>query len=302
MHIALQIVLGCAVALVVYWVSLFVIRSDSLVIDSTIESNLREARVKIIDGYVDSARLHNREYSTINPFANNFTPLPRSQNRKGGAQFAYGFWIYIGDANTIRNKTLLLRGDSSTYKLDLRSGSGPTSITDFRVACPRIGFGNSIEEIIIEYNTLQLPIEKIVINPTKTLPTDTVQDPRNILRLLQYKWALMTFVFEDNVAINDFEDGISVRFYVNDLLYYTHTSRGTMRLNSGNLFTFPNSEPAAQCRIGDLTYYNYVPSLQTIRTTYEAGPPRHYGDAAYERAEMGDPLYLSEYNKLSIYG
>ena len=103
------------------------------------------------------------------------------------------------------------------------------------------------------------------------------------------------------MPINDFEDGVIVRFYVNDFLYDIHRVRSALRLNNGDLHLFPSctkSSVLKQARIGNLAHYNYALSNLSVRDIYDAGPPRHLATDLAGASSLGHPLYLSEQNKL----
>lgn len=320
--IVLQVVLGLIVVLAVFWLSLYVIKQDRLVVDNKMSVN-NKTRTRIVDGFIEATNVANKSFSTVNPNARAFTYLPRSYNRKGGTQFTYSFWLYLGDtsADNVRNKDILLRGDRREYTYERRRDGGAgghhhggaggqhndshhkgsaaaRSTTDVVVKAPRIRFGQTFDELVVEFNTVDDPDHQVRLNPNKHRNDTTLR--HNVLGLIHAKWVLLTFVFEDNVAINDFEDGIVMRFYVNDLLYNTHRHRGALRLNDDDLHLFPSGD-VRSARIGDLNYYNYALSTLAVKDLYDAGPPKKYAKNLFDRNELGDPLYLSEYNKLDIY-
>ena len=51
--------------------------------------------------------------------------------------------------------------------------------------------------------------------------------------------------------------------------------------------------------VGNLIYYNYVPSVEQIRRVFQSGPPTHM--AQFTRDTNFKPPMLSAYNKLDIY-
>lgn len=334
----LQVIVALMIVAAVYQLSLFLMKQDRLFIDA--RRRTPQFETKIIHGYADTSVVANKVFNTVNPAAKNYLHLPVSYNRKGGAQFSYSFWIFIDDVEAAANKTILLRGDNREYtsavyfgrnaktvgeylknpengngvKLTPPPSSMPANTLPSRklqlplkpdvmpsypfIATPCITFGQRYDQLGVLFNTIQWPFNQVIINSVAHDNDNTQR--RNALKLIAHKWALMTFVFEDNVSINDFEDGTVLRFYLNDILYYTERVPGALRLNNGNLYLFPNGG-IPMTRIGDLTYYNYAVGQQRIKTTYEAGPPRYYYPDVSGRAAMGDPLYLSEYNKLDIY-
>ena len=235
---------------------------------------------------------------------------------RGGAQFTYYFWLYLGDASAenVRNRVIMLRGDPKAYSYTKTSRQTDSvlnmpdkveKITGRPVTkCPAIGFGPTFDTFVVSFNTLDDPDETIVIKPNNTIVD--VSSRHNVLKLIRNKWALLSFVFEDNVAITDFEDGIIMRFYVNDVLYQVDKRRSTLRQNAGDLVLFPQTPNVGDgglkgSRIADLTYRNYAMSANSVREVYDAGPPKYFASELAGHNEVGDPLYLSVYNKLDIY-
>lgn len=311
---ALQIVIGIVIVLGVYRMSLWLLREDQLV------ANARRKRkdnmeIKVVDGWAMSSLAQNRSWNTVNPSGLNYAPIMRSYNRKGGAQFSYSFWLSLEDTSpqNVAGRDIIIRGDNRVYTYArtvtrqdsvLPSATERITVSDLVVKCPRIRFGDSFDTIIVELNTLHNPDEKIVIAPNAAQSGDPTLR-HNMLKLSQNKWALYTFTFEDNVAITDFEDGILVRFYMNDVQYHTARIRSTLRQNIGNLYLMPTregEEPIKNARIGDLIYYNFALGPQQVQEIFARGPPRYMAkDIMRNNSMLGDPLHLSEYNRLDIY-
>jgi hypothetical protein len=331
-----QILVGLLLVWVVYRMSLWLMRKDQLVLDKR-KATARQD-VRIIDGFIDTPLIAGRVLDTRNPKARTYTPLPRSFNRRGGAQFTYYFWLYLGDSSedNVKNRIILLRGDPTAH-----SYTRSTKLTDAAVAasgtatwgapvrvsgrpfvkCPMISFGSSYDTLEVAFNTADNPDERIRIEPSRyPAPNNgSADDPsarHHVMKLIRKRWALLTFVFEDNVAITDFEDGIIVRFYINDIMYQVDKRRSSLRQNAGDLHLFPTvrsltapqgatpAEPDSGLkgsRIGDLTYRNYAMSMAAVREVFEAGPPTHFASDLAGHNELGEPLFLSVYNKLDVY-
>lgn len=327
----LQVVIGLIIVFLVYAMSLWILKQDKLVVDERRQHNVTKA-FKIIDGYADTPLLANRNWNPLNPVAKNFTPLPRSYNRKGGAQFSYSFWLFLDDTSpeNVANKDILVRGDTKEYTYTRETkrrakpnkpisgegeGEGENSQrvyddletetatrTGMAIKCPRIRFGPTYDTLVVELNTQHDIDHAVHINSISANGVDSTLR-HNVLKLIEHKWVLFTFVFEDNVAINEFEDGIVFRFYINDLLYHTARIKSTLRQNNGTLYLLPaesNSSGIKNARLGDLTYYNYAVNGLQIRDVYKRGPPKHYAKDI-GRDTVGSPLYLSVYNEMDIY-
>lgn len=350
--IAVQIVAGVIATLAVYAVALKLVNQEQLVGDPA-TSRPSRLRVGIMDGYVDAATVAGTSWSTVNRFADNYVSLNRSYNRKGGAQFSYSIWIQLRDtsAANVAGKTLFMRGDPNVYfwettRKDPKTGkTDETGNLDVLVKCPRVRFGASYDELVIEFNTLAGPDGGVMdikpraqepAVPGKSSTTPTPIDPTlrlNAVKLVQNRWALLTFTFEDGVAINDFENGVMVRFYLNDMLHTTRTAKSALRQNNGDFVllppvlttethpeglededkvtkdiiqklmdktkTLPSDAYIRNATVGDMAYFNYALSLRDVRELHELGPPKRA--ATLNKGAVGEPLYLTEYNKLDLY-
>lgn len=323
----LQVVLGLVVVWCIYQMSLWIIREDRLVMGKRKAKPQMRAETKIVDGYADSILATNRMWNTINPEGTNYIRLQPSWNLKGGAQFSYSYWINVGDpsAENVAEKDIILRGDTKKYAYTRVTETPDAgyrapgirsveSVNDVLTKCPRIRFGPTFDTVVVEFNTLHNPDEKIIISPNEAT---NGQDPtmrHNLIKLSQRKWTLFTFTFEDNVAISDFEDGILVRVYVNDVLYHTARVHSTLRQNNGSFYLFPTrptgsvaspgeiQQPLKTVRIGDIIHYSYALGPEAVRDLFRQGPPGYVTkDILGDDNTFGDPLYLSEYNRLDIY-
>jgi hypothetical protein len=325
---ALQITAGVVVVLVVYAVSLWLLQNDQLVVDP---ADLRPPKqtLRVLDGYAETTALMNKSWSTINPDAFNFAGIKRSFNRKGGAQFSYSLWIRLRDtsAPNVAGKTILMRGDPKVYtwRREPTQGTSGSTAAEFRdvlIACPRIAFGATFDALDISVNTVAEPLVAFAIRPRVEDGIDankTGLDPpagaspsdpslrHNALKLIQNRWALLSFVFEDHVAISDFEDGISVRFYINDALYANFRTPNALKQNNGDFILFPSIRAGKEAgggirdaTVGNVTYHNYALSTEDCTRIFQDGPPT-YAAKNIAGGGMGEPLFLTEYNKLDIY-
>lgn len=314
MLLILQVVVGLVVVFGVYRMSLWLLQQDRMVQSDLIKFDSKQ-RVRIVDGYALAGMATNRSWSTINPAAGAYMPLQRSYNRKGGAQFSYSFWLFLEDVTpaNVGGRDILVRGDTRSFAYSRETKLGQScdvgnkdvaAMTGMMIKCPRIRFGPTFDTIVAEFNTLHNPDERVTISPAEASGGDPSMRA-NILKLAQSKWALYTFTFEDNMAITDFEDGIIVRFYINDVQYHTARIKSTLRQNSGSVYLLPTregEEGIKGARIGDVNYYNYALGSPQVREMYRAGPPRHIAkDIMGDRNSLGDPLHLSEYNRLDVY-
>jgi len=320
MVVALQVLAGLIVVFLLYRVALWMMRSDKLVLNR-LEATDARARVRIVDGYALTGSASDRVWTTVHQDADNYAPLHRSLNRKGGAQFTYSFWMFVGDGSkaNVANRDILVRGDTTPYSwskqvsvadpLALNARTGVTTTTSkstgMLVKCPRIRFGATYDSFVVEFNTLHDPDAKVSITPYAATGGGDGTLRSNMLKLSANKWVLHTFTLEDHVAITDFEDGIVLRYFMNDTLYHTARVASALKQNGGDLYLLPTGSsrgvPLRDCKIGDVTYYNYAVGLDQVKDMFARGPPRKMSTDIAGTSGAGDPLFLSEYNRLDVY-
>ena len=114
----------------------------------------------------------------------------------------------------------------------------------------------------------------------------------------KHKWFMMTIVFEDNMLINDFENGLSVKVYINGSLYQSATFAAMLKQNNGNFFLFPGGS-VDQCKISSFNYYNYAQGEADIQATMGQGPSSKAHTSL--TSSFIQPLALSDYNIMDIY-
>lgn len=301
LDLTLQLIIGFVILLLVYIISIAVLRADSLYAEAVVNPNVK-SKTAIVPGYVESSQIAHASYNTMKPFAANYLPLNPSSNIKGGAQFSYSLWIYVGQPNSALNKPIFLRGDANKYTFNItdKHANQTWSATDQVAFCPILEFGANPMEFKVRFNTNN--------NMNETLSIVQTPDPnsiyrKNLLSLFQARWFLITVVFEDNTPINDFENGLNVKFYINDILYESGTYAAMLKQNQGNLYLFPNGS-VNQCKVSQLEYFNYAQGLGEIQAKYKAGPdtqPAALPTTGGIGGSVAGPLQLSEYNVLDIY-
>ena len=321
-HVVTQLVAGVLVVALVYRLALLIMRADRLVVAQPSAGTSRPTRVDIVKGYALTAAASDRVWSTTQPYAPNYAPLARSVNRRGGAQFTYQFWLYVGDASpeNVGERTLLLRGSNAprTWTKTVATPAVvadvvgvPTARTDTQtfadqvlIKCPQIAFGPTHDSFVVTVNTLHDPNTVVEISPDAA-PSDSTAR-KNLLKLTTGQWALHTFTFEDNVAITDFEDGIRVRYYLNDTLYHTARLPSSLRQNNGDFYLLPSLGDAGvlkDCRIGGVAYYNTAIDADEVRATLRRGPPTQLSTDVEDGlgGDASAPLYVSEFNKIDAW-
>ena len=294
----IQVCLGLIVVFIIYVIAIKVLRTSSLYSYDPTNIHVNKNTI-IIDGYADSSQLAYMSYNTITPFANNSLSIIPSSNKKGGAQFTYSLWINTksGKDEEYMRKPIFLRGEAAkyTYKvMDTLTGITNTE-TDYVAFSPMLCFGETSLDFVVRFNTANNMNEKLVVS--------RLNDPNNLYRqnllsLYNGKWALLTIVFEDNIPLNDFENGLSVKFYINEQLYDSGTYPTMMRQNNGNLYLFPEGAIAG-CMISNFMYYNYALGVTQIMDNYRAGPSNK--STASVTKSFISPLMLSDKNRLDIY-
>lgn len=300
--IATQLLIGCLITFIVYWISLKVLNADTL-LNASLDTN-KKSVVNIITGYAESSQLARQSFNTVNTYASAYLPLTPSVNIKGGAQFTYSLWLFVGNsaAAAASHKPIFIRGDRNKYRYTMaptrQDPARPTpgiSANDYVAMCPLLEFGTNPMDFNIRFNTSNNVNE---VMPIISQNSGNSIYRQNLLNMLQGQWFMMTIVFEDNMPINDFENGLSVKVYINGTLYKTATYAAMLKQNNGNFFLFPEGS-VDQCKISSLNYYNYAQGDAEIKATMGAGPsskPQASLTSSFVR-----PLALSDYNTMDIY-
>jgi hypothetical protein len=295
-YIALQIIGGIVLVYVIYVLAIFVLNTDRLHIAKQ-QDKAQKSVVPILDGFAETSQLQNMTFSTQIPQSDNYLPISPSVNMKGGAQFSYSMWLYVGSPSDAVNKCIFIKGDPKkyTYRVTDNVLRGDTSVTDYVAFCPMISFGEQPLEFTIKFNTMKRIGETLHV---KRLQTEQSVFRRNMLSLLSSKFFMLTVVFEDNMPINDFETGILVKVYINDTLYATGRYNDTLKQNNGNLVLFPDANAIPNCKISDLVYYNYALSDADVVRLASKGPnPK---PAAQVSKSFNMSYMLSDANRLDI--
>ena len=271
------------------------LRSERIVIDYS-----AKVFTKIFSGWISTASFTNRSYNTFNPFATTYRHLPRSVNRMGGAQFTFSIWTRFDDTSTtnLMNKVLFLYGDPTKYTvtktIDDRTDE---SVTDYVIKCPLVKFSADGQNIVVEFNTNDALTNSAIIPKVKT--TDDAKR-HNVVPMLPGKWALWTFVFEDNINPEvATESGVQFRMYINDFLHHTQRYEGSLRVNRGYINILP--VPVNNAFMADFAYYNYALNANDITKIIERGINQNIYNEMDSDASFTEPNYITEYNKLEIY-
>lgn len=312
-QVAAQVALALLVVALLYGAVLCVLNLSGLV-PAPASTPVARQEVVVVDGWVTGGIGADRAWNTVAPASPAYAPLRPSYNRSGGAQFSYSFWMRLeadADPAAYAGRDILLRGDPTHYEYQRTvlppPGLGPSAAagapetrTGPLAKCPRVRFGDGLGELVVEFNTLTDPDEALAVEPT---PGDDDTVRRNLLRMVAGRWTLYTVSFEDAVSSSTgFESGVRVRLYVNDTLYATHWARGALRQNPGDLVllpTPPGGAPLDKMRVGDLRYFNYAVPDDVVADLFRRGPPGRMS-AAFDSG-AGEPLFMSEYNRLDIY-
>jgi hypothetical protein len=299
----LQILMGLIIVFILYRIALLAMNKDRLgpgqkAVDHNVDT-------LIVDGWTYMTLMHNRFYTTLNPYASNYLAIRPSFNRHGGIQFTYQFWVNLrsADSDTVKFKDILLKGEpgDTTYREvrftdpDFEAATGvredARNVTTVAVKCPRIRFGPTFDSLQVEINTVHDPDARFLVRGIDAPPPNGSLR-RNVQKLAQDKWMLVTFTFEDHVEIDNHERGVVIRMYLNDTLYATKQFKSAMRPNKSPLHTFPNSS-IPDSRIGNLRYFNRALTHTDVAGIFAAGHPTKF----FDPAGPGEQLRLSEHNK-----
>lgn len=266
-------------------------------------------KVPIFEGAVVMNASNKRTFDTYDPQNTSYRRLSVSQNRMGGAQFSYTFWLNFGSGvvdENIAGKTLFMRGDNRKFKPQVQfDGAGAFENyfktgdgTDVTIACPRVYF-KSENTLGVQVNTDR----ELVFEAEVGSEYSQKSLRKNLVSLFAKHWVLISVVVEDNVPISDFENGISIKTYVNDTLYGSSVSHGSLRLNNGQLHVLDADTWPADSRMSDLVYYNYALPDHEIRRIYNAGADTAASDHmdAFAGRKNDDKARYGDYNKMDMH-
>lgn len=299
--IVVQVLVGLLISYLLYLISLRVVKSDKLVIDDKFDTG-KKTGVSIVDGFIDAAKTGVR-FNTDVPYLPNYVPIKPSVNIKGGAQFTYSFWIFMGPGVTDANasyQTIFLKGSNARYDFTIDDNILKTQKVmskERMVHCPMFRFGSNAKSFEVVFNTLNRYDETLSI---ESLSSEDSMYRNNLLQMLNNQWIMISISFEDNIPINEFENGVIVKFHVNETLYKVGRFTSALKQNFGDLYLFPNEVPLADVKLSNMIYYNYVVSDSEVRNLYAKGPNTSTS-SIYIKPESKRPPTLSDYNNLDIY-
>lgn len=301
--IVLQVLVGIVATYLLYLIALQIMKSDKMIIDEKYDQ-VKKRSITVVDGFID-ASMQGIHFNTDVPFASNYVPIKPSVNIKGGAQFTYSFWINLGPGATdtnVANKVIFLKGVNKKYtftQVDNKYNTRQQVLNERLVMCPMFKFGNNAKSFELVFNTLNKYDEKLIIDSTNA--QDSVYR-NNLLAVISNSWFLITMTFEDNIPINEFENGLVVKFYVNDTLYKVGRYSSALKQNYGDLYLFPNDTEStlADVKVSNLRYYNYVLADSEVRALASGGANTK-SSGLYMSPSSAKPPLLSDYNKLDIY-
>lgn len=295
--IAIQIIVGLIIIAFIYWISIKVLNTDAL--NNAKFNPNKKSTTEIIAGYADSSQVAHQSYNTVNTFASQYLPLYPSVNIKGGAQFTYSLWLHVGgtSASTAVGKPIFIRGDATKYWMSYTTPSISTPVhkQDFVAMCPLLEFGTNPMDFNVRFNTSNNINEVLAIQGSNS--GDSIYR-KNMMSMLQGQWFNIAIVFEDNVPINDFENGLVVKFYVNGVLYQSASYKAMLKQNTGNLVMFPGGS-IDNVKISSFNYYNYALGELDIQAQVGTGPSTK-AQSSVSKSFM-QTLAMSDYNTMDIY-
>jgi len=136
---------------------------------------------------------------------------------------------------------------------------------------PLVRFGDFVDsELVVEFNTLRNPHQKVVLNgEVFSLLKSSKKHPT---------YNLITISFQDNFDFGGSERGIKVEVFINDALVKIEVfENNAIRLNKGPIVLFPRNDNRAgykkdtDAQIVDLTYYNFALNSTDVDKIYNSG-------------------------------
>lgn len=264
----LQVLIGVVLTYLIFLLANTIMNKDKFD-DGKIE-RMQKTTIDILDGFADSSSLSLTTFNTMLPYLETYLPLKPSVNIKGGSQFTYSFWLSAQDimSPSLYQKGIFIMGDKQTYTYTLTKNGVRTDYNDFLVLCPYFGFGNNSLEFVIKFNTSNKVTEELYLENS---PSTNDAYRKNIISILRNNWMMFTIIFEDNMPINDFENGIRVQVYLNEIMFKTGYFQGMLKQNTGNLSFFPHGSLNG-VKLSNMKYFNYALNSEDVKTLYKSEP------------------------------
>jgi hypothetical protein len=265
----------------------------------------RASRTRVLDGVVNAEAYNKKTYNTTGDGAVSFLPMFRSVNRQGGAQFSYSTWVYV-DRPLTNACVLFLRGDNRPYPFQrvvvdepgaAADFQGAASLSDRTVVCPLVELRTD-GGLNIAFNSTTDMLHRVELSAS---PSKDSAVRANLPSITPQRWVLVTVVFQDNMPLADFENGLNVRVYINDFMYKeSRFPRTALVQNSGSFHLLPDGPPSGTgLRLSDLSYHNYALTDAQIGKLYKKGPSLHEHRVQGKKPE--DVLLSSAFNATDLY-
>lgn len=266
------------------------------------------SRTRVLDGVINADAYNKKSWNTTNAGAPSFLPMMRSYNRHGGAQFSYSVWIYVDRLQGLGAELypLFLRGDTREYQYR-RALVNPGDPVNFDVipklrgrttVCPQVSLGSD-GAIVLTFNTTTDLFQRVSVQPVSSQDSAT---RTNLPSIIPKRWVLLTAVFQDNVPLGDFENGLNVRVYINDFVYREDQFPKTALVqNDGAFSLLPDGAPPSGTglRLSDLSYHNHALTDSDVGRLYARGPSLH--EHRVEGKKPEDILLTSAFNSTDIF-
>lgn len=127
----------------------------------------------------------------------------------------------------------------------------------------------------------------------------------NLLSLFTNKWVNIAVTFQDNSAINDYQKGIIVGFYVKGMIYHVAEIPGLLKQNRGNFYVFPDCAISG-CKTADLKCFNFALSNNEVGQYMRNMPDTKKSVAdsdndGIEYKTFSSSMYAGLNNQLDVY-
>lgn len=292
-----EIVAGFLVTVLIYNGFLWSLQTDQILASTNTNST------KIISGFIESSAIVQKKFNCSVPSIAGYVNVSPSINMTGGSQFSYSLWVYVGNPLAAVGQTIFVKGDAAAYRFNINDNITNNVVNmNERVAfCPELSFGKGRMCFDLSFNTLH--------NVRETLSVENIKSEDSVLRhnlpgMYTSRWVMLTMTFEDSKPIDDFENGLLVRFYLDDVMYVSKQYSTAIKQNQGNLHMFPDGTAIPNCKIADLTYHNHALSSSFIASLVSEGPSTQNAHVEVDVAtttSTSTRVQLSDYNRIDMY-
>ena len=259
--------------------------------------NVRNNKVKIIDGFYAFSKEHIAIFNTTNNGSYNYVDISPSVNQDAGHVYTYNFWIFIPPINNSpsdefeiiplfikgsKEKVNYIKGYATTFSSNSNGNGKHFLIKNPLINLKRKKNNNTIYEISIELNAQNHP------DLIKNNPAESHLEGINFIGIknldqrkdLMNKWNMFTFVVSETNSESLLQNNqANIKLYLNGHQYlnsFLDSAKkpisglnNSIKRNYGNFYINPDKKD--KVILSDITFFNYLISEKDIVDIFNKG-------------------------------